>query len=115
MVKSIWFIVAVTMSVHAQDADVQRDCLSCHQTQQIPNSLIYKRYLMKYSTKTAIENAMIKYLKNPKKSESIMPSAFFLKFPMRKGLIMPETMLHQNIRSFIETFDVKKKLKIKVN
>jgi len=115
MVKSVWFVMAVTISIFAQDADLQRDCLSCHQTQQIPNSLIYKRYLMKYSTETAIENAMIKYLQNPKKSESIMPSAFFLKFPMKEALQVPEPVLRQNIRSFIDTFDVKKKLKIKVH
>jgi len=115
MVKSVWCMVLVTMSIYAQEADVQRDCLSCHQAQQIPNDLIYKRYLLKYSSKTAIENAMIKYLKNPKQSDAIVPSAFFLKFPMKKALVMPEPILHQNIRSFIETFDVKKKIKIKVH
>ncbi len=115
MVKSVWFVMAVTMSILAQDADVQRDCLSCHQTQQIPNSLIYKRYLMKYSTQGAIENAMLKYLQNPIKSDSIMPLAFFLKFPMKQALQIPEPVLRQNISSFIDTFDVKKKLKIDKN
>jgi hypothetical protein len=85
-------------------------CISCHQQQQIPSSLIYKRYLMKYSTDVRMEEAMFKYLKDPKKESSIMPVPFFLKFPMKDKVEMDDLNLHKNIRVYLDTFDIKKKL-----
>ena len=89
-------------------AEVNSSCLACHAKNQIPNQLIYKRYLMKYSTEKNIEKAMIEYLKNPDQKNSIMPSAFFTKFPMKKA--MTEKNLKDKIREFIKLYDIKKRL-----
>ncbi len=85
-------------------------CLSCHQKQQIPSSLIYKRYLMKYSTDERMEEAMFKYLKDPNKEQSIMPAPFFLKFPMKEKLSLDDTVLRENIQAYLEKFSMKKRL-----
>jgi len=95
--------------------NLKNACLSCHISQQIPNHLVYRRYLLQYSTAKNMEEAMLMYLKNPKKEKSIMPPQFFLKFPMKTKLPMDENTLRQNIQQFIQKFDVKKKLILEQN
>jgi hypothetical protein len=87
-------------------ADVQRDCFACHQASQIPSALIHKRYLMKYSTNQAMQEAIVAYLQNPKKEYSIMPSIFFLKFPMKEK----KDFKIESVQEYLEYFDIKKKL-----
>jgi hypothetical protein len=113
MGKIILLALLFFTRVYAQETQVQKlenKCLSCHAKQQIPSELIYRRYLMRYSTKDAVAEAMLRYLKNPKKETSIMPSQFFLKFPMKQSFAFSEEILRENISSFIDMFDVKKKL-----
>ena len=103
------------MSVFAQELQVrnstlERTCLACHKEQQIPSSLIYKRYLMKYSTDGRMEEAMFKYLKDPKKEQSIMPAPFFLKFPMKEKLSLDDAVLRDNIQAYLEKYSMKKRL-----
>ncbi len=102
------FVYAETLQV--KDMSLQDACLSCHQEQQIPSTLIYKRYLKKYSTATHMEEAIFTYMKHPIKEHSIMPSAFFLKFPMKEAKIWEDTSLRKNIQAYLSTFDLKKKL-----
>jgi len=82
-------------------------CLSCHAQQQIPNGLIYRRYLMKYSTDKRMEQAIFKYLKNPSKETSIMPPQFFLKFPMKEKLQLDDRKLNGIIKKYLKKFDIK--------
>lgn len=93
-----------------QNKQLQRNCLSCHIREQIPTQLIYRRYLMTYSTQEEMQNAIFNYMKNPKKENSIMPPPFFFKFPMKEVLEMNDAKLKENIRIFLEYLDVKKKL-----
>lgn len=50
------------------------------------------------------------YLQKPKKENSIMPPQFFLKFPMRKRVDLGEKDLENNIKLFLEYFDIRHKL-----
>ena len=89
---------------------LQQSCLNCHHIQQIPDNLISKRYLMQYSTKMRIEEAMFRYLNDPKKEHSIMPAPFFLKFPMKEKTDLDEVTLKKMIRAYVEKFDIQKRL-----
>ena len=89
---------------------VQQKCLQCHNQEQIPNGLIYRRYLMTYSTQEAIKTAILKYLKNPRQENSIMPHPFFSKFSMKEASDLDDENLKKNIQTFLDTFDLKKKL-----
>jgi len=82
--------------------------LNCHREQQIPNVLIYRRYLMKYSTTKHMEEAIFSYLNNPNKKRSIMPPQFFLKFPMKEKLSLEDKTLHKNIQNYLKRFDIRK-------
>jgi len=86
------------------------NCLKCHQEQQIPDNLIYKRYLMTYSTDKRMEEAILTYLKAPEQSRSIMPKPFFLKFPMKETLPLDHKVLRRYVQAYLEKYDLKKKL-----
>lgn len=90
--------------------ELQTKCLNCHTQDQIPNTLIYRRYLMIYSTKKAVSKAILKYLKDPQKENSIMPPPFFSKFPMKEASDLDNATLEKNIAAFLDMYDVKKKL-----
>jgi len=109
--KIIMVLMAVTLfSVAGEKEALEHNCLSCHEQQQIPDTLIYKRYLMKYSTEKAMRKAILIYLKDPKKENAIMPKPFFLKFPMKKKLQLDDSILKKNIEAYLEKFSMKKKL-----
>lgn len=113
MGKIILLLSLLFVEIYAEDTDViilENSCLSCHVKQQIPSELIYRRYLMRYSTNEAMTKAMVSYLKKPKKENSIMPPQFFLKFPMKPSLEFDEKKLRKNISTFLDVFDVKNKL-----
>jgi hypothetical protein len=104
-------VLFLTLILFYADADIlQKNCLSCHQKQQIPSHLIYKRYLLKYSTDARMQKAIYEYLKNPDKEHSIMPSAFFLKFPIKKPLELNDQILNQSIKAFLKKYNIKNKL-----
>ena len=110
-VKMIFVSGVLTLSLWASgDVNLEQNCLQCHKEQQIPSGLIYKRYLMKYSTPDRIENAMFAYIKNPSPAHSIMPPQFFLKFPMKPPMHLDDEIIHRDIQAYIEKFDVKKRL-----
>ena len=102
-------VVAANISIEDKQ-QVQEKCLQCHNQEQIPNALIYRRYLKKYSTQEAMRTVILKYLKDPKQENSIMPHPFFSKFSMKETSDMNYEDLKKNIQTFLDTFDMKKKL-----
>jgi hypothetical protein len=115
MGKIVVIISFLSLLLFAEESNIQDNafanvCLNCHQQQQIPSSLIYKRYLMKYSTNKNMEKAIFNYLKDPKKEHSIMPAPFFLKFPMKEKILLDDKTLRKYIQLYLQQFDIKKKL-----
>ncbi|SFV70460.1 hypothetical protein MNB_SV-3-359 [hydrothermal vent metagenome] len=106
----LWILL--TLAISAKNNTLEQDCLSCHKAQQIPSNLIYRRYLLKYSTSARMQEAMFGYLKDPNKKSSIMPPQFFLKFPMKESLSLEDKRLRQDIKRYLEQFDVRKKLRL---
>ena len=110
LVKTGFLWLLLSTMVFSDTLD--QKCLSCHQKQQIPTELIYKRYLTKYSTNERISRAIYRYLQNPTKKSSIMPLQFFLKFPMKKPLQMTPDELHEMVKKFVQRFDLRQKLRL---
>jgi hypothetical protein len=110
MVKIVLFMVVLTTAIFAKSDTLEDNCLSCHKAQQIPSDLIYRRYLMKYSTKKRMADAIFRYIKKPHKSKSIMPPQFFLKFPMKEELLLKDERLSKDINAYLKEFDIRKKL-----
>ena len=113
MVK--FLLISSTLSLILLEAKeptppLKKNCLECHVSQKIPSELIYRRYLLTYSTHKKIKETLFEYLKNPTKETSIMPKQFFLKFPEKKGLDLNETVLKESIDEYLNYFDVRGKL-----
>jgi cytochrome c551/c552 len=103
-------LLLTLLNAEAPSTILQKNCLACHTEQKIPSELIYRRYLMKYSTHENIKDKLMNYLKNPKTETSIMPKQFFLKFPMKEALDLNETVLEESIEVYLDYFDVRSRL-----
>lgn len=114
MVNKIIIILLLTTLAQSKEPSplLQQNCLKCHSQQKIPSELIYRRFLMKFSTKERIQKSLSLYLKNPKKENSIMPQQFFLKFPEKEALDLNETVLEESVGAYLDFFDVKEKLEL---
>ena len=112
MVKKIFIILLLSTLAQTKEPSplLQQNCLKCHGEQKIPSELIYRRYLMKFSTKERIKKSLLSYLNNPKKENSIMPQQFFLKFPQKEALDLNETVLEESISVYLDYFDVRDRL-----
>jgi len=115
MVKLLTATLLFSTLIQAKEPSslLQKNCLECHTKQKIPSELIYRRYLLKYSTHSTIKERLLGYLKAPKKETSIMPKQFFLKFPEKEALDLNETVLEESIEAYLDYFDVKEKLELK--
>jgi len=110
---SLWLMLPVAASARTPaDAMLERNCLECHREQKLPDNLIYRRYLLKYSSRQRIEKALVEYLKHPSRKTSIMPVEFFLRFPMREPIKLDDTALHESVRKYIDYFDIRKRLQL---
>jgi len=105
-----YFIVFIFANMIYANGDLDTKCLSCHIQQKIPSSMIYKKYLLKYSTKENISKAMYDYLKAPSKDISIMPKPFFDKFPIKSPITLDDKQLKDLIMLYIDKYDLTKKL-----
>ena len=108
-------IVGVTGMAYARENSIsalEKGCLSCHQAQQIPSEMIYRRYLMRYASKKTIKKKMAAYLKHPSTDTSIMPAPFFRKFPLKKATTLEDTRLERLIEAYIAHYDVDSKIVI---
>ena len=110
MVK-LFLILSISLIAIAQPSQILKErCLNCHIDQKIPSELIYRRYLMRYSTYKQIEKTLLEYLQNPTKESSIMPEQFFLKFPQKSSSDLNDTTLKESTKEYLNYFDIKKQL-----
>jgi hypothetical protein len=111
VIKSLLICTFFSTAITAETTTLlENNCISCHIEQKIPSELIYRRYLLTYSTNKKIKEILFSYLKNPKKKNSIMPKQFFLKFPEKKALDLDDNLLNESIDAYLNYFDVKGKL-----
>ncbi len=103
-------LLGLSADISMEDKKVlQKECLACHKVQQIPDALIYRRYLMTYSTSSRMEKAIFAYMKNPDKKNSVMHHPFFFKFPMKEKLDLDDKTLKKMIKSYLITLNIKNK------
>ncbi len=68
----------------AAEGDAMKTCAGCHETTAPPFSLVYRRYLMLYSSKAHIEKRMVDFLTAPSKKRSSMPEGMKIRFNPQK-------------------------------
>ena len=114
MVKMILFLMLAILSLQggseAPSPGLERECLRCHTVQKIPSEAIYRRYLLKYSSKETIRQKMFSYLRSPSVEKSIMPSQFFSKFPLTGRSELDDAALRQRVDDYIDYYDIDPRL-----
>jgi hypothetical protein len=114
MAKVILFFLIAIFSLQGSDKaappELMRECLQCHAAQKIPSEAIYRRYLLKYSSKETIRHRMFSYLRSPSVEQSIMPPQFFNKFPLTGRSELNDTILRQRVDDYIDYFDINPRL-----
>jgi len=108
MVYKVAYILLFTLVLNANMLD--NKCLNCHSSLQVPSELIYKRYLMKYSSKKRVKDAIKSYLISPKESSSIMPKQFFIHFSVKEPTKLNGDNLDMVIDYYINKYDMTKRL-----
>ena len=112
---SLLMTIVIDISYSSDDRSpklVEDKCISCHQAQSIPSEMIYRRYLLKYSSKDTIRDKIYRYLRSPSTQDSIMPPQFFSKFPLKEPIEIDERELKGLIDRYIDYFDISHKLYI---
>jgi len=108
--RYIMMIIFININLFATSLDDK--CLNCHKIQKIPSGMIYRKYLLKYSTKENISKAIYEYIKAPSPDISIMPKPFFSKFPIKPLLNIEDSKLKELIELYIKKYDIKKRLRL---
>ena len=79
MVKVVLFFMLVFQSI-ASETDILQKCLVCHENSAPPFTMVYRRYLMLYSSKSKIKKSMIDFLTAPSRKKSSMPEGMKSRF-----------------------------------
>jgi hypothetical protein len=110
--RYITVFILININLFATDVLMQK-CIQCHINQKIPSDMIYRKYLLRYSTSQNISQAIYNYIKAPSPKTSIMPKPFFDKFPLKPQLAIEEGELKELIDLYIKKYDLKNRLSLR--
>jgi len=110
MVKKLYIIVLLTVSLFAQNA-YDKHCVACHKS--LPTSLqgMFMRYLLVYSGEKNVKAGLKYYLKYPRKDTSVMSDLFVRTYGIKKQTNLSDKVLDEAIDVYWEKFKVFEKLK----
>ncbi|ADG93564.1 conserved hypothetical protein [Arcobacter nitrofigilis DSM 7299] len=89
----------------------EKNCVTCHNKLPVSIDKYFYRYLLKYSSKRAVNAAMLKYLKNPSKDTTIMPDAFISRFGIKNKSTLSDEELKKALDEYWDIYKVFGKLK----
>lgn len=89
----------------------EKNCVACHKKLPVTIDKYFYRYLLKYSSKQDVQDAMLKYILNPSKDKTVMPEAFILRFGIKKPTTLSNKQLEEAIEIYWEKYKVFGKLK----
>ncbi len=105
-------LVFSTMVLFGNDSDLNT-CKKCHDGYgSPPYNMIYKRYLLYYSSKASVEKAMVDFLQAPSREKSAMPEGMKRRFHPEKHPAYNVKIAKKAVKYIIEKEDVIQKLKL---
>ncbi len=81
-------------------------CMQCHATSAPPFPMIYRRYLMLYSSKSRIAAHMEAFLRKPSAKGSAMPEGMKSRFHPQNHPAFDAKSIHEAVSELIRTEDV---------
>jgi hypothetical protein len=94
------------------DGDIYARCTACHSMQAPPLSLVYRRYLMLYSSKGRVAERMVAFLTHPTKKGSSMPEGMKSRFNPQNHPPFPLEEAKEAVGELIEREDLLKRIVI---
>jgi hypothetical protein len=111
MVKLILLIFSATL-LFANSNSLDK-CNKCHNNFTAPPyQKVYKHYLLKYSSKERIKNAMIDFLTSPATQKSAMPKGMKRRFNPDEHIVLDLMVIEKAVDILIEREDMIKRLKL---
>ncbi len=108
--KSVLLLCLTLLVAFGREEAPDRRCLTCHDVSAPPLSLLYRRYLMLYSSKDRIEERMVSFLTAPSKEKSSMPEGMKNRFNPQNHPIFEKEEARRAVKRVIEKEDLIKKI-----
>jgi len=89
----------------------EKNCLSCHSKMPVKIDKFFYRYLLKYSSEMRVKEALVDYLKNPKKEKSVLQEELLARFGVKKPTTLNDKELKEAVDEYWEIYKVFDKLK----
>ncbi len=102
MGRVVMILVLILSGLAAEPTSPLARCAVCHTKSGPPLSLIYRRYLMLYSSKERIRKHMVDFLTAPSKEKSAMPEGMKNRFNPQKHPIFPPQIAKKAVETLIE-------------
>ncbi len=93
-------------SIAAGQSAIPQRCTVCHEKSAPPLSLVYRRYLMLYSSKARIEKKMVDFLTAPSKEKSAMPEGMKNRFNPQNHPAFATSVAKEAVDKLIEKEDL---------
>ncbi len=108
--RNFFIYLLLSVSLFAQE-NFAANCLNCHQKLEIGFEKFYMQYLIKFSTKERIREAMFYYLRDPKAQQSVMEDYLIEKLGIMPKIGISDRELGRMIDIYIQRYDLKGKLR----
>ena len=104
-------LLVISLLISFLNADIfEQDCKICH-INSTQLTMIMSRYTLKYSSEQRIKEAMIKFLKDPSKTNSAMPLGFLSRFEIKEPTKLDDTQLKEAIDLYYKQFNLSQLIK----
>jgi hypothetical protein len=107
--KLVIFFILSFQTIFADTTLFDTNCKNCHFSHRQLNIFI-SRYTLQYSNENDIKKAIFKYLKNPKKENSVMPIGFLNRFGVKKPIQLNDKLLKKSIDQYYQIYNLQKRI-----
>lgn len=111
--KTVLLLCLSLLVAFGREEAPERRCLTCHEVSAPPLSLVYRRYLMLYSSKDRIEKRMVSFLTAPSKEKSSMPEGMKNRFNPQNHPVFEKEEARRAVKRVIEKEDLIKRIVVK--
>lgn len=115
MVRSLFFLCLISVfsiSLFGNQKNIyEKNCLGCHNKIPVTIDKYFYRYLLEYSSETAVKEAMFEFLKNPKQENSLMSESLIKRFGLKRKTKLKDEDLKKALDIYWEEYKLFGKLK----
>lgn len=108
MVKVIFLFLSLVIGLMGNS--FENDCLKCHKQSGVPLDMIYKRYLLEFSSHSDIKRAMVDFLKHPAEQKSALPKGMLMNMGVKKKSTLSDLELNMRVDEYLKMYDIKKRI-----